>query len=219
MKKLIFILSICLILFAVLAAGCLGGNEPSDNISNNSSNNTSNNSSNYTPPIAPPIAPPADTARFFGIVTDIKTVNNTTEIVLNSQISFIFLDSSRMNFNLSELKTQQYIEVYSIPFDVDSSQDSVPVIIANLLNVAHFNGQIVNVTPSSPESFSDIQSIEVRWSNDGMIFYCNGTQFDMDFQDITIGPYVGVAYDENTFLKGMPPQAKAFRVQYEYFCG
>ena len=235
MKKLIFIFVTCLVLFAVLAAGCLGGNNPSDNISNNSanntpnhssnntsSNNTSNNSSNNTPPIAPPISPPTNTVRFFGHVTDLQKVYGMPLIVLSNSRdqNFIFTNNSQTNFNLSDLQTRPYLEVYVDTPVIVPSSEPIPVVVANLCEVAHFSGEIINVTPSSPKSFSDIQSIEVK-SWDGsvispMIFRCNETQFFVDLQDIKIGTTVGAVYDESTVtvLESMPPQAKAYEFYY-----
>ena len=236
MKKLIFIFSICLVLFAVLAAGCLGGNDPSDNTSNNSSNNisnnsssntstnssnnTSNNSSNNTPLIAPPITPPTNSTKFFGHVTDIQKVYGMPLIVLSNSKgqNFIFTNHSQTNFNLSDLQTRPYIEVYVDTPVIVPSSEPIPVVVANIINIDHYMGEIVNVTPSSPESFSDVQSIEVRsWNNSSsMIFHCNETLLGIDLQDIKTGTTVSVAYDERTVtvLESMPPQAKAYEFCY-----
>jgi len=247
-KKLIFIFGIGLVLFAVLAAGCLGGNGPSDNTSNNpsgntsgnssnntfnntstnssdntsgnSSNNTSNNSSNNTPQIAPPIAPPANTTKFFGRVTDIQKVYGMPVIVLSNykDQNFIFSNDSQTNFHLSDLQTRPYIEVYVATPVVVPSPEPIPVVVANIRDIDHYTGYIVNVTPSSPESFSDIQSIEVRsifgvtsWDSSSVIFHCNETQFHIDLQDIKIGTTVVVVYDKSTVLEGLP-QAKASEI-------
>jgi hypothetical protein len=236
MKKLIFIFSIGLVLFAVLAAGCLGGNDSSGNTSNNSSNNTSNNSSNNTsnnssnntsnnssnnaPLLAPPITPPTNSTKFFGRVTDIQKIYGMPQVFLDNSNSqnFIFTNHSRTNFNLSDLQTHPYIEIYVDTPVIVPSSEPIPVVVANIINIVHFNGEIVNVIPSSPESFSDIQSIEVRsWNNNSsMIFHCNETLLGIDLQDIKIGTTVSVTYDERTVtvLESMPPQATAYEFYY-----
>ena len=222
MKKLIFILGICLILFAILAAGCLGENDPADHSSDNSSNNTlpnsSANSSNNAPPIAPPVASPKDTVMFSGWIEKIKTVNNTTEIVVknaNSQMRFVFSDRSRMNFNLSDLKVDQYLKVYFDTPVIVTDQKPVPVVVANFFEFINYEGEIINVTPSSPKSFSDIQSIEVEsWYGSvisPMVFHCNETQFFMDLQDIKVGTAVSIR-GVNIVLENTPPQAEAYEV-------
>ena len=108
-------------------------------------------------------------------------------------MSFVFSDNSRMNYNLSDLKTDQYIEVYfNIPVS-DTVQESVPVIVSNLVGASIYRGEIVSVTPSSPESFSHIQTIEVKLENgSSMIFRCQKTQFGMELQDIKAGTNVSV---------------------------
>jgi hypothetical protein len=239
MKKLIFILGICLLCAAIFAAGCLGGNNSSDNSSDNSSSNelpnldnssnntssSSNNSLNSTPQIAPPIASPKGTAMFFGKVSGIKTVNNTTEIIVRnygSQMSFVFSDSSRMNFNLSDLKTDQYLKVSFDTPAVVTDLKPVPVVVANLFDGIDYDGWIINITPSSPESFSDIQSIEVAsWFGSvvsPMVFHCNETQFFMDLQDIEVGATVSIR-GENITSEDMP-QAEAYEVYLSHviFC-
>ena len=234
MKKLIFILGICLLCAAIFAGGCLDGNNNSDNSSdnfsndtplnsNNSSNNTqsnSNNSSNNTPAIAPPVTPPADSTKFFGHVTDLQKVYGMPLIVLSNpkDQNFIFTNNSQTNFNLSDLQTRPYLEVYADTPVIIPRSEPIPVVVANIINIDHYMGEIVNVIPSSPERFSDIQSIEVK-SWDGsvispMVFRCNETQFFMDLQDIKIGTTVGVVYDENTVLESMPSQAKAYEFYY-----
>jgi len=251
MKKLIFILVTCLVLFSVLAAGCLGGNNSSDNSSDNSSNNTlpnsgsssnntssgsnnssnntqsnSNNSSNNTPPIAPSITPPTNTTMFFGKVADIKTANNTTEIIVRnygSQMSFVFSDSSRMNFNLSDLKNGQYLKVYYNTPAVVTDQKPVPVVVANLLDGIAYDGFVRKITPSAPENLSDIQSIEVAsWFGSmvsPMIFHCNETQFFMDLQDMEVGATVSI-HGVNITSEDIP-QAEAYEICLigVYFCG
>jgi len=240
MKKSIFILGICLLIFAVLAAGCLGENNTSNNSSNNSSNNTlpnsnnssnntppnSNNSSNNTPPIAPPITPPTNTTMFFGRVADIKTVNNTTEIIVtnyDSKMSFDFSERSRMNFNLSDLKIGQTLKVYYNTPVIVTDQKPVPVVVANLLDGIVYDGFIKKITPSAPENLSDIQSIEVAsWFGSmvsPIIFHCNETRFFMDLQDMEVGATVSI-HGVNITSEDIP-QAEAYEVQliYVYFCG
>ena len=243
MKKIILILCICLLCAAILTAGCLGGNNSSDNSSDNSSNNelpnlgnpviinappnsanssnntssSSNNSSNSTLQIAPPIASPKGATMFFGIISNIKTANNTTEIVVEnsgSKMRFVFSDNSRMNFNLSDLKTGQYLKIYFNTPAVVTDQNSTPVVVANLLDVIFYNGKIINVTPSSPENFSDIQSIEVElWFTSmvsPIVFHCSETRFFMDLQNLEVGATVGIR-GENITSEDMP-QSEAYEV-------
>jgi hypothetical protein len=243
MKKIIFILGICLLCAAIFAAGCLGGNNSSDNSSSNelpnlgnpviinappnsanSSNNTSsssnNSSNNASLQIAPPITPPTNTTMFFGRVTDIQKVYGMPVIVLSNSEgqNFIFSNQSQTNFNLSDLPTRPYLKVYVDTPVIVPSPDSIPVVVANIIDIARLDGEVVNVTPSSPESFSDIQSIEVKsWDNgSSMIFHCNETPFGIALKDIKIGETVSVVYDKNTVtvLENMPPQAKAYEFYY-----
>ena len=226
MKKSIFILGTCLLLLAVLAAGCLGGNDPADNSSNSTSNNTSNNSSsgnsNITAP-PDPISPPADTAVYRGNIKSITADGDNTIIVLNQvrgtnygiyEMTFILDNNSRVNFGSQNLIPGQYLEVYYNPNDLSSGMRTI--IVANLLQNADlviFIGQITNVY-EAPETSAYYGQIEVKLENNStMVFNYNGnTQFYMSLSDLKAGTNVSI-YGNWIISPSQPPQTTAYEVR------
>ena len=223
MKKSIFIFSTCLLLLAVLAAGCLGGNGPADNSSDNTSNNTSNNSSNITAP-PDPISPPADTAVYRGNVKSITADGDNTIIVLNQvrgmdygiyEMTFILSDSSRTNFELRNLIVGQYLEVYYNPHDLSSGMK--PIIVANLLQNADlviYIGQITNVYEAPVDSNFNGGRIEVKLENGSTIvfYYDSQTQFYMNLSDLKAGTNVSI-YGNWILSTSQPPETVAYEVR------
>ncbi|WNY28949.1 hypothetical protein MmiEs2_11620 [Methanimicrococcus stummii] len=210
MKKQFFLIGLCLVLGAVLVAGCLGGDDAGD--------------SNATVP-AEPIAPPADAARYRGNVTGISVTNNETIMTLekvkgtggDASMNFVFGDNSKANFNLTDLKIGQYIEVYyGIPAG-DVKPDPATVIVANVLQNADmvvYSGEIVNVTPAVDVNNSTyVGKLEVKLENNTtMIFNCgNSTQFYMNMSDVTAGTKVSI-YANWIIQTSMPPQTTAYEV-------
>ncbi|MDV0444827.1 hypothetical protein MmiAt1_03700 [Methanimicrococcus sp. At1] len=210
MKK-VLVLGLCLVLCAVLAAGCLGGDDAGDNTT--------------APPA--PIAPPADTAMYRGNVTNISTANNETIMTLAqvngtnygaANMNFVFGDNSKANFNLTDLKVGQYIEVYyGIPAG-DVRPDPATVVVANVLpnaDLVVYSGEIVNVTPAVNVSNSTyVGKLEVKLENNTtMIFNCgNSTQFYMNMSDVAAGTKVSI-YGNWVIQTSMPPQTTAYEVR------
>lgn len=223
MKKSILALGLCLVLCAVLVAGCLGGDDGNDS-------NTTNNTTPSAPP--EPINPPADTAMYRGNVTDITTADNTTTMTLAqvkgtnfgaAEMNFVFGDNSKMNFNLSDLKTGQYIEVYyGVSIDGTTNySETQTVIVANLLqnaNMVVYNGEIVSVTPAVSEETSKYSGkLEVKLENNTtMIFNCGeDTQFYMNMSNVKEGTPVNI-YGNWIIQTSMPPQTTAWEVREFY---
>ena len=230
MKKLIFILGICLLCASIFAAGCLGGNDSVDNSSNNSSNDSNNtsdnsssgNSSNVTAPPAP-ISPPADTAVYRGNIKSITAEGDATKIVLNQvrgtnygihEMTFLLDENSRTNFESSNLIIGQYLEVYYNSNDLSSGMRKV--IAANLLQNADlviYIGQITNVH-ETPGSSIHYGQIEVKLENNStMIFnYDGNTQFYMSLSDLKAGTNVSI-YGNWIISSSMPPQTDAYEIR------
>jgi hypothetical protein len=224
MKKTIFILGTCLLLLAVLAAGCLGGNDPADNSSNNTSDNSSSsgNSSNVTAP-PDPIRPPADTAVYRGNIKSITAEGDATKIVLNQvrgtnygiyEMTFLLNNNSRVNFGSQNLIPGQYLEVYYNPNDLSSGMRTI--IVANLLqnsDLVIYIGQITNVY-EAPENSSYYGQMEVKLENNStMIFNYDGqTQFYMDLSNLKAGTNVSI-YGNWIISPSMPPQTTAYEVR------
>ncbi|WNY24304.1 hypothetical protein MmiHf6_16350 [Methanimicrococcus hongohii] len=221
MKKQLFFIGLCLVLGAVLVAGCLGGDK--DNNSTNNSTNGTNNTT-FLPP--DPIAAPADTAMYRGNVINVTNQRNETSMTLSqvkgtnfgtANMKFIFDNNSKMNFNLSDLKEGQYVEVYYAP-PADGPREETTAIVANLLQYANmtvYNGEIVSVTPEvNVNNTTYVGKIEVKLENNStMIFNCDrDTQFYMNMSNVTAGTKINV-YGNWVIQTSSPPQTMAYEVR------
>ncbi|MBZ3935793.1 hypothetical protein [Methanimicrococcus blatticola] len=235
MKKQLFIIGLCLVLGAVLVAGCLGGDD-ANNSSNNSSDNSSNNSTidpSFVPP--EPIEAPADTAMYRGNVTNIATANNTTTMTLAqvkgtnfgaATMKFVFDENSKMNFNISDLKNGQYVEVYygAPASGTTNFSETQTVIVANVLRYAGqvvYNGEIVKVTPAvNASSTSYVGKIEVKLENKTtMIFNCDeNTQFYLNMSKVKAGEQIDI-YGSWIVQTSMPAQTSAYEIREYYSTG
>jgi hypothetical protein len=210
MKKKLLLIGLCLVLGAVLVAGCLGDVDDTNDI---------NNGTPFLPP--EPVDPPAGTAMYRGNVTNIDVANNTITLAQvggtnfgAANISFVFDDNSRMNFNLSDLRENQYVEVF---FGGAADQEGpVTAIAANLLQYANLtvhNGEILSVS-------TEFRQITVRLENNStMIFnYDDQTQFYMNMADLTTGTMINVLTGGIQVALSEPPQMYAAEVR-PFFTG
>ncbi|MDR0768003.1 MAG: hypothetical protein LBE57_06165 [Methanosarcinales archaeon] len=218
MKKQLLLIGLCLVLVAVLAAGCLGGGD------NNTTNNTTNNTP-FVPPdrIEPPVG---DIAMYRGNVTNISTVNGTTTITLAQvrgtnfgapNMTFVVDNNSRLNFNVSDLRQGQYVEVFY--GSSNNSTEPRTIIVANLLQYANmtvYNGAIVTVTSVTPppNGTTVAGQLEIRLENNSlMIFnYDDSTQFYMNMSDLTAGTEVNI-FAGWIITASEPPQVFAYEVR------
>lgn len=220
MKKSIFIFELCLILGAVLIAGCLGGD-------NSNVNNSSNNSTNNTTPSAPPtpLDPPTDAALFRGTVETVSVENETAVILLtivpgtnygSKHSSFSFTNETHANFNFSDLKFGDHLEVYYTAYPGNPRPKEAPIIVANLLadaDLCIFNGAVTKITPNDGDS----GKIEMElMNNTTMIFnYDSKTQFYMNQSDIKEGTKLNI-YGNWIIQTSMPSQTTAYEIR-EYY--
>ena len=214
MKKQLFLIGLCLILGAVLVAGCLDGNGPTTE-------------DPYDPPfLSPPerIDPPADTAMYRGNVTNIDAENNTITLAQvrgtnfgAPTMTFTIGENSRMNFEMAYLEEGQYVEVF---YGTSTTTDERIIIVANLLQYAAltvWNGEVIEVrsaTPTPEQEFTSMGSIKVTLE-DGSVKVFNwddSTQFYINMEDLTEGTKINVL---SSWIRTLsePPQAHAYEIR------
>ena len=216
MKKQLFLIGLCLILGAVLVAGCLGGND---------------NGPTTEDPVEPPfllpperIDPPAGTAMYRGNVTNIDAENNTITLAQvrgtnfgAPTMTFTIGEHSRMNFEMAYLKEGQYVEVF---YGTSTATGERIVIVANLLQYASmtvWNGEVVevmSVTPTPEQEFTSMGSIKVTLENGSIKVFTwdDSTQFYINMDDLTEGTKINVL--ANWFVTASePPQAHALEIR------
>jgi hypothetical protein len=213
MKKIIFILGICLLCAAIFAGGCLGGNE------------NLNDNFDYVE-LPKSIDHLENKMAFRGNVTNITAVDNTITIVLEhpagphfngSQISFVFSDSSQMNFKPSELKIGDYVNVSYDRLENDEISEPIVVIEAyrSPFGQAVYRGTIIDIPPITNQNSSTYSGvIKVNLENNSpMKFYCYDTLLYIDPSDLKIGANITI-FGDSFVLTSYPGQTSAYEIYY-----
>ena len=213
MKKLIFIFNICLVSFAILAAGCLGESESLDvHFADTELSKTVDHLENKM--------------NFRGNVTNITAIDNAMIIVLEhpagpyfngSQISFVFSDNSQTNFNLSELQIGDYVNVsYTLPKNGEISE---PIVVIESYRSPFdsfvYRGTIVDISPVTNKNSSTYSgTIMVNLEdNSPMIFHCHDTLLYIDSSDFKIGTNITI-FGNSFVLTSYPGQTGAYEIYY-----
>lgn len=215
MKKTFSIIALCLILSAVLAAGCLGSGDAEKD--------------RQIP--FKQIELPEDTALYRGKMVNISTDGNVTTVVLEQisgtdfgadSMTFV-IDDDSMNFNFSSLEGgtgEIYLEIY---YDLeDQVFDSVRAVAANLITnagVRTYSGEIVDVHHGTTKNAAYPQSIKVKLDDGSvMVFHCDGALFYMDPSDVKAGTDVSIVGSSFIFMS-LPAQAYVYEIRPLYPIG